>query len=357
MKYLLKWILFAAVLLPCVGQAQYFSIPGNGDLLAGFRKTGAHQGTNELVVGLGNITNLLKLPIGSTITLSNLPPERLTDAFGSDFTFLQWSVFGANYNLDTAWVTPLGNFPQATVWYTLARPNPTTRSKSPARLARSAQIGLGNSMWSVGNGANFISSRLPDGINLNNTSNLIREPYQAAYLGNVLTFFMGDPQNSSLGDLGGSVINYSIEQITPSPFAASSRADLYEVAPAPGFRPVTNYVDPVTGSTTSVYYVGYFDLSPAGVLTFNREADTAPPPPPPPAPTLSLTISGAANVISFGTTNGATYTLVYTNSSGLAAPLSTWPILGVPILGTGGPTNFVDSTANSDRFYGISTHL
>ena len=342
---------FAA--FPMLVQAQYFNIPANGDLLAGFRKTGAHQGTNELAVYLGNVTNLLGLPLGSTVTMSNVPPARLTDAFSSDYTFLQWSVFGADYDLTTEWPTSFGSFPPATIWYTVPRTNSAVQTIPKARFSKSAQATAGTSIYSIGNGANSISGSLVGGTNANNNAVLVREPFQQAYAQFYLTTFMGDQYNSTIGDLGGAVFNFSIEQTTPSPFDASVRADLYQSAPAPQARPPAVFVDPITGSTSNVYYVGYFELSPTGVLTFTRASAGSNLPPP---PVLNIAVSGNTSTISFGTANGATYTLLYTNSSGLSAPRSTWPALGIPITGNGGVTNFTDSASLPDRVYSVAAH-
>jgi hypothetical protein len=364
-KRILKWSSLNLVLLsfaasPVVVQAQFFnngSSPANGDLLAGFRKTGAHQGTNELVVNIGNITNLLTLPLGSTLTMANVPPARLTDAFSSDYTFLQWSVFSANYSVDSDWITPLGNFPLTTLWYTLPRTNISIQTTPPVRLSKNAQGPISGSMAEIGNGASSISEALPGGTNTDNNTVLAREPVQAVYQQFLLTVGMGDSMNTTKGDFGGSEISYSVEQITPSPFSSSVRSDLYESAPAPGRKsptsPLTFYVDPISGNTTNVYYVGYFDLSPAGVLTFTRAAAVAPLPP---APLLKVARSGITNNISFATANGATYTLIFTNLAGLSSPRSNWFTLGSPITGTGGTTNFMDASTDSNRVYSVKAH-
>jgi hypothetical protein len=273
-------LLIGLLASPLLVQAQFFTQPGNGDLVAGYRKTGTHQGTNELVAFLINVTNLLTLSPGATITMNNVPAARLTDAFTSDYTFLQWSVFGANYN-PSNWSTPLGNFPVATVWYTLPRTNQSVQTVPKVRYSKNNQTSLGLSMASIGSGATSIGSQLPGGTNVNNNTILVREPVQSAYTAFLLSAAMGDQSNPSLGDFGGSVFNFSVEQITPSPFSSSVILDLYESAPAAGVLPPVTYVDPITGSTTSVYYVGYFTLQPSGTLTFTRATAA------PPAPTIS----------------------------------------------------------------------
>jgi hypothetical protein len=341
---------------PVVAQAQYFNVPGNGGLLACFRKTGTHQGTNELVVYIGNVTNLIALPIGSSNILANVSGARLTDAFSSDFTYLQWSVVGANFNNSTVWSTPLGNFPQSTLWYTYARTNVGTQTSAPApRLSSDAQGIVADDISSIGVGAQMISSQLAT--NVDNNTVLVVEPFQTQYSSDYLTYFMGDRYNgygTSYGDLTGNEIEFDVENITPSPFSSVSRSDLYESAPAAstGRAPAT-YPDPISGSTTSVYFVGHFDLSPNGVLSFTRAAQAAAVPP---APTISCTVSGTTVKISFGTTNGATYGLIYTNLSGLTAPLHTWPTLGSPIIGNGGVTNFTDTITPNGRLYSVTAN-
>jgi hypothetical protein len=349
-----------ALVFPTITQAQYFSTPGNGDLVAGFRKTGLHQGTNELIVFLGNVTNLIALPMKSTLTMGNVAAARLTDAFSSDYTYLQWSVFGANYSQTTNWMTPLGDFPHSTLWYTVPRTNLSAQTEPHARFAATAQNLAGLSMWSIANGANTIGSQLPGGTNADNNTLILREPFQQAYSQFYLTAFMGDRFNTSIGDLGGSVFTFNLEQLTPGPFSAPVRSDLYEAAPAPSGRPpsVTYFVDPISGNTTHVYYVGYFELSPAGVLTFTREAAGSQPPPPPLAPQIGVSIAGAGGspipTISFGTTNGVTYTVIYTSFSAISAPRNTWQVLGSPVAGTGGTATVSDTNPAADgRVYSV----
>jgi hypothetical protein len=212
-------------------------------------------------------------------------------------------------------------------------------------------------MISIGNGANTISGQLPGGTNANNNTVLVREPFVQAYSQFYLTSFMGDFNNSTIGDLGGQVFNFSIEQKTPSPFSSSVRSDLYQSAPAPGTFPSNKtYVDPITGNTTNVYYVGYFDLSPAGVLTFTRDTEGSQPPPPPPPPLLSIGLQGPTITISFGTTNGATYTLYYASASSLGLPVSSWTALPGTVTGDGTTKTFTDTSTDPAKFYRIGAH-
>lgn len=76
----------------------------------------------------------------------------------------------------------------------------------------------------------------------------------------------------------------------------------------------------------------------------------------PPAPSLTVARTGNTSTISFNTTNGATYNLIFTNTAGLTAPRSTWIPLGSPIIGTGGATNFMDTSADPSRVYSVTVH-
>jgi hypothetical protein len=93
--------------------------------------------------------------------------------------------------------------------------------------------------------------------------------------------------------------------------------------------------------------LGEFCLAANGVLTFTAASSA------PPAPALSISRDGSVSMISFLGSNTVTYTLAYTNSSGLTAPVSTWPTKPGAILGNSSTTNFTDTTTASDRFYRV----
>ena len=119
------------------------------------------------------------------------------------------------------------------------------------------------------------------------------------------------------------------------------------------------YLDLYHATVSSPYtYLGYFtfDLStssPKFTFTPSGAASSAVPPPP---PYLLLGRSGSVTTISFGTTNGATYNLHYTNSAGVSAPVSTWSVLPSTITGDGSTNSFTDSTTDTDRVYRVGAH-
>jgi hypothetical protein len=331
-------------------QAQYFNGPQNGDLIAGFRKTGAFQGTNELVGYIGNVTNFLAVTAGSSVTVTNVIAARLTDSFSTDYTHLQWSVFGANLDIQNPWSTSYGSFPSATLWFTVPRTTVSVQSMVPPRYYKTFQNEVVTVMTSITGGANSISRSLGT-TNVDNNVSLVREPVQgnSSY---ILTAFMGDPSDPTFGDFNDAAFSdYTVENITPAPFTAAVRSDLYEIAPR-AFNG-TVYVDPITGSTNSVYWVGYFDLSPSGTLTFTRASVTVTPPP---APFLSIARTGNISKISFLSTNTATYTLFYNNTAGLRSATSNWPSLPGTMSGNNGIISFQDTTTDSNRVYRVGAH-
>jgi len=284
--------------------AQNFT-SSKGDLLAGFRKTGAFQGAFELVVNIGNVTNFLAKPQGSSNYIAIYAPSQLSAAFSS-FSNLQWSVFGS-----FAGSTPYAGFPATTLWYTKARTDINIQSPPAPRNPSSGQTQARQQILGVGLGAAAISAGLGS-TNANNNSVLVREPTGDQ---NALTAFIGGLADPAYGDFKGQIPT-TAENTTPSSFTSPVRSDLYQVVPS-------GATDPNTGLTTgSAYYVGYFQLNPDGTMAFTRASNVAPLPP---APVLTITRSGNISTISFLSTNNVTYTLYFTNTPGLTAPVSTWP--------------------------------
>lgn len=340
--------------VPRIADAQFFSYNSMGDVLAGFRKTGIHQGNYELVVDLGNVTNFIALQQGATLTISNFSPQQLTDAFPDGYQDLQWSVFSTFPGL-LSWSTSLGSFPQATIWYTLARTNLNTPTQAPVRLPLLAQTDVRQPILGVGGNAMSISEGL--GVtNADNNSVLVREPVSGNALFD-LTSSIGDPTNPSLGDFGGQGINFSVENVIPDTFSSPAQSDFYQSCPAStGGRGGGTYIDPITGLTNGpAYRVGFFTFSPNGTMTFMRTSTNSVTPTPPPPPQLTVGRSGSTTMISFGTTNSAIYTLYYTNAAGLTTPVTSWASAG-SVAGDGTTKSLSDATTDAVRFYRVGAH-
>jgi len=145
----------------------------------------------------------------------------------------------------------------------------------------------------------------------------------------------------------------NLEKSTPGSFSGAVRSDLYEVRPLADVHgnPI---VDPHTGTSGLAYYVGYFELTSAGALSFTREAASAPLPPAPQI--VLLARSGNNSTVFFTTTNGATYTLYYTNAGGLSAPTTNWPSSPTTIVGDGNTDSLMNTTTDPARFYRVGAH-
>lgn len=301
-----------------------------GDLLLGFRKTGDNQGSYELVADLGAVTNFTALAPGTVknIDTARISPTQLSDAF-SDFNNLQWSAF-ACFQGAGSW----SGFPASTLWVTVPRPDFNTQSQPPQRDNSGPQQGARNAMLGVGNGAAAISMNLTS--NIDCTAFLVREPVGGSQ---ALTKFIGNQSDSTASDFGGN-LGFYVENITPDPFNTPMRSDFYQSCNI-------GDTDPNTHTTTGdAYYVGYFQLNTDGTMTFTRASGTVA------QPTLTVTRSGNTSKISFTAVAGATYTLLYTNSAGLTAPVANWPAVPATVTGSG-PTNFTDTTTDAFRFYRV----
>jgi hypothetical protein len=160
-----------------------------------------------------------------------------------------------------------------------------------------------------------------------------------------------DPDQGTLNDTwpASQPNSGNLENTTPTGFTGSIRSDLYEV------RPLTDaqghpIVDPHTGTSGLAYYVGYFELTSAGALSFKREAASTAPPPP---QILSLTRAGTSSTIYFTTVSGATYTLFYTDAAGLTTPITSWNSSPTTIVGNGNTGSLTDTTSDAVRFYRV----
>jgi hypothetical protein len=324
--------------LPGHASAQYFSA-GNGDMVAGFRKTGANQGSYELVVKLGSIANFLAMPAGTSTPINNYSASQLSAAF-SDYNNLQWSVSGmVSGGPGFYW----SGFYQSTIWYTLPRPAAITQTVPLARQSVTTQGTTKGKISGFIGGANTLSSS-QGSTNVNNNSVLVREKIASANSYDYAFFVQNSPQNPVLGDFSGTM-PATVENTTPASFSSPVISDLYQSVPQ-------LYADPTTGTNNGLaYYVGYFTLNPDGTMTFTRaSAVTAPPP----APTITaITRTGDTANISFTTTSGSfTYSLYYTNSAGLTASTTNWPH-STSVIGDGSVKTLSDTTTDANRFYRI----
>jgi hypothetical protein len=141
---------------------------------------------------------------------------------------------------------------------------------------------------------------------------------------------------STLANFGGDAPGV-VEQTTPGNFSTSGqpvRADFYQLLSRSG-----------TANNTPGKYLGYFEFSTNGVMTYNAG---------PVCPTIkTVTRKQTTNTITFTTVPGWTYSLFATNN--LTAPKSTWPAVpgSSSFFTNGTPQSLNDVTPNNSRFYFI----
>jgi len=112
------------------------------------------------------------------------------------------------------------------------------------------------------------------------------------------------------------------------------------------------YVRSNTVASTPVYK-GYFTLGSDGSLTFTPGGAASTPPP---RPRLWVTRSGNTSTISFGTTNGAIYSLYYTNATGLSSHTTNWTVSATTVTGNGLTNSILDTSTDPNRFYRVLAH-
>lgn len=368
-RFSLKFALLAAaasLVTADIAQAQYFNYqPTNSDLMLGFRKTGSFAENNEMVVDLGSVTNLLRLSVGTTVNISNYSNVQIRNMCPDNLANLQWSAFSAfpqaGLKPTNGWNTSFGTFAAGTCWYTLPRTDFNTQSTPLPRGSSSAQGSTKSKITAVGHGAAQISSALVSTNQFNN-SVLVTEPTSFA-ADNTLSTVIGDPNDVTFGDFGGQglfvALVDTVENTTPDPFDSPQRCDFYQSCP-------TATIDPLTGQTNGpAYYVGYFTLNTDGTMTFTRDVTSTVVNNPPPPPVLTIIGSlGQTNgnpgqitsMISFATTNGATYSLYYTNAAGLTSPVTNWTLATGNIIGDGSVHTFTNTATDPSRFYQVVTH-
>ena len=330
-------------------KAQTFQYQVN-DLLLTFRKTGGNQETYEVVVDIGQASNYVNVAIGTKITNTQFTASQMVPGCFSSYNNLTWAITGDYQG------TTYPGYPANTLWMTVPRATIGTRSSDASRLDRLTQNTIRSKIDSIFSNAAYISNDLGTS-NQFNTVKLVRESINN-YPNNKLSVWMAGVVDSTQGTLNDTwpasePNSGNLENTTPGSFSGVVRSDLYEVRPLADSHgnPI---VDPHTGTTGLAYYVGYFELSSNGLLSFTREAASAPLPPAPQITAFSRT--GNNSIISFTTSNSATYTLYFTNSAGLSAPVAAWSSSPATITGDGNVNSFTNTTTDPFRFYSVGAH-
>jgi len=340
MKNIKNWggVLCGLVMVAACGAVGQTFTYQKDDLLVGFRKTGNFQASYEIVVDAGQVTNYLSLAAGSVVQVPNFTPAQMSDAFpNTNLNNLNWSALAGD-----PIAAPVG-YPSKTIWLTVPRTNASVQTVAPARLSKGSQQAVGTEIISILSGAAFISGTIGTS-NQDNTASLVREPINSD---SGLSVFVSSQSDSTQSTLHDTWTQNNVEITTPGNFGSPVRSDFYEV------RPI-GVLDPHTGLTNGpAYYLGYFEFSPNGTMTFTRGASVTPPPQAPPPTLVSAARSANTFTVFFTTTNGATYTLYYTNAAGLGSPINTWAASPTTVTGNGGTNSLSDTSTDDVRFYRV----
>jgi hypothetical protein len=337
----LWYAVLASLALTEIAQAQPF-IYKESDLCLGFRKITPYSDNNQVVVNIGQASIYVNAPVGTTQPVSAFSASQLASPTFASLNNLSWSVFG--------WfTTPSTNYPgypAYTLWLTVPRTDNAVRSADASRYGATIQSFAKGRMASIFSGAAYVSHNIGSS-NAYNTATFVRESI-ATYPTQLYSVWMGDLSGGLTGTLNDTWPDNNLEIATPSAFNGVVRSDLYEVRPLDdGHGGIV--VDPHTGTSGLAYYVGYFEFSSNGTMTFTRQAATTTP------SQVSLRIQRTNNVstISFPSASGVTYSLRFTNSTGLGAPIGSWALQSGTVVGDGTTKSFQDSTTDPTRLYRV----
>ena len=318
-KVLLSCTLAAGTLLSAdvSVSAQSFTY-SNCDLGAGFRIIG---GASDLVVDLGQVASFESLVPRSVITLTNLTSALLNDALPT-VDGVSWSVAAALRG------NPNYSYPLQTIWVTSPRPSILWPGKIWQNQSSGTLGGAASQIDAIGYDASAYGNGQPAGQGNTPTGILIPPASQYAY-----SYLMGIHENYD-GTFQGIV-----ENTTPVDFDSAglpSRSVLYRL-------------EPDAYPHASGTLIGFFDFNTNGVLTFTAG--------PPPEQTVISQVSNqqTVNTISFPTVNLVGYRLRYTDSAGLATPISSWTI-GSTLIGNGFTLSLQDTNSTAIRFYAVEAY-
>ncbi len=311
----LRWaagLAVAAALLTSAGLAQAQYVDNSDHLLLGFTTPSS---TGDLVIDLGSATgvgvggtNVVDLIANGNVGMTASDFVGEIDSLYGSFDLVSWGVVGGFYkNASTALI-------YATVPHNSGRPSPA----NSFGFASTAINTVGASIDGSGTPAN----------------QMVTDPTQG--YGNSWSEEIA-PGGAGVRDTF--VIDYlNPNQTTPSSFEATlnyQQADLYFSSP----------------TNTTATLAGTFTLGSDGSFTFTPAVASTPVPPP--APELSLQRAGASYAISFGSTNGATYSLYYTNIAGITRPTTNWAVSSTVLTGNGATMTFTNTSTDPNRVYRV----
>ncbi|HEV2691373.1 MAG TPA: hypothetical protein VG347_00605 [Verrucomicrobiae bacterium] len=290
----------------------------NGNVLICFRR--ANTGPTDLIANVGNISTFTNLAPNTKITITG-------------FTGQQLGYIGTN---NIAW-TALAYYDNSA---TPAAIRNTLYLSSP-RAGLNIQTDPYYSDTASGQGqvisklnAIILGAQNNGNYSTTNTATAILEPESYNQNNSAVSYYIGLGNNLNFND----TFQSQPEQVTPANFTTGStavRADFY-------------WMPPATGAPNGIY-LGYFELSPNGTMTY-----TAYPSATVTTPVItSFVRKGTTNLVTFTTGSTGTYTLRGTNAAGFTTPRTNWPAVSF-VLGDGGSHTLQESNNVPNKFYVIT---
>jgi hypothetical protein len=292
-----------------------------GDLVLTLRQSG---NSSDLIVNLGPASTFSTAAPDSVIPITRLAAPLFTSTFPSP-DGIQWSILGANR-------PPLvAAFPLQTLWVTSPRTEPDADPVPWLRKGQFVQGNAGSQIDGVGRNAALYSNLTP--ASPANTAFAVVIPVSNA--------FAPGPVIGDFSDLVGT-FQGRVEGTIPDGFDSDpgnvARADLFELLPGTTASQTLN---------TPGRHLGYFELTPAGALTFRTGTTPVIRP-----EILSIVREDNTSTVSFATQTGITYRIRATEGSGLLDPIPNWTA-GNSLVGDGSVRTLQDSSSSDLRFYVI----
>ena len=292
----------------------------DGDVLLIFRE----NGFDDVEFDIGNISQFLNQPNGSSSTVGGWDVTPVLDVFGPDLTGVSVIVLATTSKTNST----------LSSWVSGPEPDTTAYSVTPTAW-QSSLYAIINSLGTrpVIYAIPTANSSSPGGALPSPDNNGYEFDPTAAYqiasydwivsstisLGNAV-----NPNTAYLPSLGGKS-PFIVESVVPTSF------DFWQIQPSTS--------TPAPPDT----YVGQFSITTNGILTFVAG---------PPAPSiLGITQTGNVSEVSFTTVVGGHYSLVSTNT--LGAPVSQWPVVSGPIPGDGLSDSLSVTSSNATGFYQV----
>lgn len=273
----------------------------DGDTLLIFRASGF----NDVEFNIGNVSQFTNLPAGTTITVSGWNSSLVTSTFGNDLT-------GVSVILASTTSTFAGS--SRASWLTGADTGEVVTENGTASSWQSK-------FWSNINGIgtkpvlNLLTPTLTNAYSIDLSS----VDWSASY-DYIVT--AGGTRAAQIALFGGNA-SFDVEGVVPGSFA------FWRIAP-----------------NANASYVGTFNITSSGVLTFTAGAATVP------APVISgITRTNGVSSVSFTTGSGGNYCLTYNNV--LAGSPTNWPVVSGPITGDGTTKSLNHTNSDAAGFYSV----